>query len=67
MLRSFTTKIKSIVTIKYKHNKHIKKILTVKEDYSYSKYTIDNINKQNKQKKQDAIHKYWRYHHGDEI
>ena len=64
MLRTFTTKIKSIATIKYKHDKHIKSILTVKENYTYSKHTIDKLNKQ---KKKDAVHKYWRYHHGDEL
>ena len=64
MLRTFTTKIKSIATIKYKHDKHIKSILAVKENYTYSKHTIDKLNKQ---KKKDAVHKYWRYHHGDEI
>ena len=64
MLRTFTTKIKSIATIKYKHDKHIKNIFTVKENYTYSKHTIDKINKQ---KKKDAVHKYWRYHRVDEL
>ena len=65
MFRTFTTKIKSFVTIKIKH-KHqpIKQLLYVKEDYTYSKRDLYTMNKQ---KQQDAIHKYWRYHHGDEL
>ena len=64
MFRTFATKIKKTAVIRYKPNKKIKKILIVHEDYTYSKYTVDNINKQ---KKRDDIHRYWRYHHGDEL
>jgi hypothetical protein len=66
MLRTFTTKIKTIVSIriKNKHNPHIKTLFNVEENYTYSKHTINKINKQ---KKKDAIHRYWRYHHGDEL
>jgi len=77
MIRSFTAKINSIVSIKYKykynkHNKHIqnknlRNIFPVKEDYTYSKNTIDKINKQTKHTTQNTIHNYWRYHHGDEL
>ena len=50
MLRTFTTKIKTIVSIriKNKHNPHIKTLFNVEENYTYSKHTINKINKQKK-------------------
>ena len=65
MIRTFTTKIKALATIKIKH-KHqpVKRLLCVQEDYTYSKINTTTITKQ---KQLHAIHKYWRYHHGDEL
>jgi hypothetical protein len=57
MLRTFTTKIKSIVSIKIKHrnNPHIKTLFNVEENYTYSKHTINKINKQKKKRCHSSI------------
>ena len=57
MLRTFTTKIKYIVSIKIKnkHNPHIKTLFNVEENYTYSKQSINKKKKKKKKRCRDRF------------